>query len=142
MIVNFYHLTQSPLERVLPSICEKLVAAGERVLVVARDELLARLDEQLWTYAKESFLPHGRERGETQPVQLAGEPVAANGARAIALADGTWREEALGFERIYYFFDGQGLTEARALWRDLGARPEIEPRYWKQDENGRWVQGP
>ncbi|TFI60150.1 DNA polymerase III subunit chi [Sphingomonas parva] len=142
MIVNFYHLARAPLERVLPSICEKLLGSGVRVLVVAGEDMLGRLDEQLWTYAKDSFLPHGRERAATQPVLLASEPAAANGARAIALADGVWREEALGFERIYYFFDEAGLDEARGLWRRLNGLSEIEPRYWKQDENGRWVQGP
>ena len=142
MIVNFYHLAQSPLERVLPSICEKLLSSGERVLVVAGEEMLGRLDEHLWTYSKESFLPHGRDRPETQPILLSAEPDAANGANAVALADGIWREEALTFERIYFFFDGQRLDDARAVWRTLKARSEVEPRYWKQDENGRWVQGP
>ena len=141
MIVNFYHLVASPLERVLPSICRSLVGGGERVLVVADEPLLARLDEQLWTYAADSFLPHGREHAETQPVLLSTEPDPLNGARAIALADGRWREEALGFERVYYLFDDAGLDEARALWRELKAKPEVEPRYWKQ-VNGKWVEGP
>ena len=142
MIVNFYHLGQAPLERVLPTICEKLLGSGERVLVVAGEDQIARLDEQLWTYAKESFLPHGRSAAEAQPVLLATEPVAVNGAGAIALADGRWREEALVFERIYFFFDADGLDEARTVWRALNAKPEVEPRYWKQDERGKWLQGP
>ena len=142
MIVNFYHLSQAPLEKVLPTICEKLLGSRERMLVVAEEEQLARLDEQLWTYARDSFLPHGSTAPKAQPVLLATEPVAVNGARAIALADGRWREEALGFERIYFFFDSGGLGDARTLWRTLSARPEIEPRYWKQDERGKWLQGP
>jgi DNA polymerase-3 subunit chi len=142
VIVNFYHLTRSPLERVLPSICQSLVSKGERVLVVAGEGQLATLDQQLWTYAPDSFLPHGRDRPETQPVLLSPEPQAANGARSIALADGVWREEALGFERAYYLFDNGGLDTARGLWRALKAKAEVEPRYWKQDERGKWVEGP
>ena len=142
MIVNFYHLTQAPLERVLPSICQSLIAKGERVLVVAGEGELGRLDEQLWTYAPDSFLPHGRERAETQPVLLSARADALNGARCIALADGVWREEALGFERAYYFFDNGGLDAARGLWRTLKATPQVEPRYWKQDDRGKWVEGP
>lgn len=142
MIVDFYHLTASPLERVLPSIAEKVLAAGERLLVVAEPDLLARLDEQLWSYAKDSFLPHGRERAASQPVLLSAEPEAANGATNIALADGRWREEALGFARTFYFFDNDGRDGAREAWRALNARPEVEARYWKQDERGKWVQGP
>ena len=142
MIVNFYHLAASPLERVLPTICEKLLASGERVLVVAGEETLSRLDEQLWTYARDSFLPHGRAPAETQPILLSEATAPANGAKAIALADGLWREEALAFERVYYFFDSQALDGARTLWRSLTGRDEVEPRYWKQDERGKWVQGP
>jgi DNA polymerase-3 subunit chi len=142
MIVDFYHLTASPLERVLPSIAEKVVAGGGRLLVVGQADLLARLDESLWSYAKDSFLPHGRERAASQPVLLSEEPEAANGATNIAIADGRWREEALGFERAFYFFDNDGRDGAREAWRTLKGRPEVEARYWKQDERGKWVQGP
>ena len=140
MIVDFYHLSASPLERVLPSICEKVLAGQGRLLVVADEALLGSLDEQLWTYAPDSFLPHGRE-GENQPVLLAPEPVAANGARNVALADGVWREEALSFDRAFYFFGSESLVEARAAWRALKGRDGVESRYWKQVD-GRWVQGP
>jgi DNA polymerase-3 subunit chi len=142
MIVDFYHLAVSPLERVLPSIAEKVVANGERLLVVAEPDLLARLDEILWSYAKDSFLPHGRQNPATQPVFLSAEPEPANGATNLALADGRWREEALGFARTFYFFDNDGREGARDAWRALKGRPEIEARYWKQDERGKWVQGP
>jgi DNA polymerase III subunit chi len=141
VIVDFYHLGGSPLERVLPVIAEKVLAGGERLLVVAEDELLARLDEQLWTYGRDAFLPHGRERPETQPVLLSTTPDAVNGATNIALADGRWSEEALGFARTFYFFDGNSLDEAREAWRALKGRDGAECRYWKQ-QDGKWVEGP
>ena len=142
MIVDFYHLSTSPLERVLPNICEKVLASGERLLVVAEEGLIPSLDEQLWGYARESFLPHGADRPEKQPVLLSSEPAATNGATHIALADGRWREEALGFARTFYFFDKERLDDARSVWRALKTNAEAEPRYWKQDERGKWVQGP
>ena len=142
MIVDFYHLAVSPLERVLPSIAEKVVGQGERLLIVAEPGLLARLDELLWSYARDSFLPHGRDRAEDQPVFLSTEPAAANGATNIALADGRWSDEALGFERAFYFFDNDARDAARDAWRALKAKPEVEARYWMQDERGKWVQGP
>jgi DNA polymerase III subunit chi len=96
----------------------------------------------LWSYAKDSFLPHGRERAEGQPVFLSTEPVAANGAANVALADGRWRDEALGFARAFYFFDNDARDSAREAWRMLKDKAEVEARYWKQDERGKWVQGP
>ncbi|HEY0314523.1 MAG TPA: DNA polymerase III subunit chi [Allosphingosinicella sp.] len=142
MIVDFYHLTAAPLERVLPAIAEKVLASGGRLLVVVDEGQLPRLDEQLWTFAKDSFLPHGRVNPEAQPILLSADPVAANGATNIALADGTWRDEALTFARTFYFFDAGRLDGARAAWRNLKGNPDAEARYWKQDERGKWVQGP
>ena len=145
MLVDFYHLAQVPLERVLPSICEKVIAGGERLLVVANPPLLAQVDALLWTYAPESFLPHGRADGpapEHQPILLSPDATAVNGAVNIALADGEWRDEALGFARAFYFFDEAHRDTARQAWKTLKARPEVEPRYWKQDDRGKWVQGP
>lgn len=145
MPVDFYHLSQAPLERVLPSICEKVLAGGERLLVVTRPDLLSQLDELLWTYAPEAFLPHGRSDGsapEHQPILLSSQPEAVNGATNIALADGEWRDEALAFARTFYFFDETRRDAARSAWKALKGRSRVETRYWKQDERGRWVQGP
>jgi DNA polymerase-3 subunit chi len=144
MQVDFYHLTMRPLERVLPQIAEKVVSGGGRLLVVAADEgARTKLDQLLWGYAPESFLPHAQAGGEAdalQPVLIAGAPEAANGARNIALADGVWREEALGFDRAFHFFDEDRIAEARAAWKGLADRPEVERRYWKQNDAGRWEQ--
>ncbi len=145
MLVDFYLLAQSPVERALPSICEKVLASGERLLVVADPALLEALDGQLWTYSPESFLPHGRTglaNAEAQPVLLSETAEPANGAANVAIADGRWREEALGFARAFYFFGPDRLDEARASWKSLKDRPGVERRYWKQDGSGRWIQGP
>ena len=58
--VGFYHLTRSTLDEALPRLLEKAYAAGNRVLVRVGDpERLELLNRALWTYGKESFLPHG-----------------------------------------------------------------------------------
>lgn len=144
MLVDFYYLTATPLERVLPRICERIVGEGGRLLVVSEPDLLESLDTHLWTYSIGSFLPHGRSdraSPEAQPILLSPDPVPLNGAEAIALADGRWRDEALSFARAFYFFDATHLDEARAAWRALKGQEGVECRYWKQVE-GRWVQGP
>ena len=143
MLVDFYHLAASPLEQVLPRICEKVLAGGEHLLVVAEPARLAQLDAQLWTYAPGAFLPHGRSnapRAETQPVLLSSAVDPLNGATHVALADGVWRDEALAFARIFYFFDGDHIAAARDSWRALNADERVTCRYWKQVD-GRWVQG-
>jgi DNA polymerase-3 subunit chi len=142
--VDFYQLSSRPIESVLPRIAEKVIESGGRLLVVSGNEALAaQLDASLWTYAAESFLPHGRagQGGEAdQPVLIASSPEPLNGARNIALVDGLWREEATGYERAFLFFDAETVEGARTTWRSLSKREAIEARYWKQDERGRWSQ--
>ncbi len=144
MQVDFYHLTATPLDRALPQIAEKVLASGGRLLLVAESEgQRAALDKLLWTYSAESFLPHGCAGGEgdaDQPILLSEEPVATNGARNVALADGIWRDAALGFDRAFHFFDGEHIAEARLAWKALADRDGIERRYWKQNDTGRWEQ--
>jgi DNA polymerase-3 subunit chi len=141
--VDFYHLAAHPLERVLPRVAERVLADGGRLLIVAAEEALAAtLDQSLWSYTPESFLPHARAGGDgeaDEPVLISALPEAANGARNIALADGIWRDEALTFDRAFHFFDAATVEAARAAWRTLDKREGVEPRYWAQDEAGRWA---
>jgi DNA polymerase-3 subunit chi len=134
--VDFYHLTALPIERALPVIADKVLASGQKLAVVADDEdLLAGLDEALWTYRADSFLPHGRQ-GD-QPILLCA-PEGAAGYPFIALADGVWRDAALGHERAFHFFDEASIGAARVAWKSLKDREDVERHYWKQDEDGRW----
>lgn len=144
MQVDFYHLTRTPLERVLPRIAERILKGGGRLLIVASDEgVRSQLDQLLWTYSPESFLPHGVTGGEDdarQLVLIGGAAEALNGAENIALADGVWRDEALAFTRAFHFFTDERIPEARLAWKKLAGSEEVERRYWKQDEGGRWEQ--
>jgi DNA polymerase-3 subunit chi len=129
---------------VLPQIAERVLAGGGRLLVVSADGArLAALDRALWDYAPDSFLPHalaGAGDDAAQPVLLADAVTPANGARHVALADGRWREEALGFDRAFHLFDDATLADARTAWRGLGGREGVERRYWKQKDGGGWEQ--
>ena len=143
MQVDFYHLTRQPLERVLPRLAERVVAGAGRLLIVSADaDQRAALDRLLWDYAPESFLPHaqaGAMDDAAQPVLIAPDPAPTNGARHLLIADGVWREEALGFDRAFHLFDEAAIAAARAAWRGLADRAGVERRYWRQGEKG-WEQ--
>lgn len=143
MKVDFYQLGGSPLDQVIASIAGKLLASGERLLVVMGDEgQLVRLDRMLWDSGETAFLPHGVAGGAEdarQPLLLATTPDPVNGARNIMLADGEWREAALGYDRAFHLFGPDRIEEARLAWKLLSGREGVERRYWAQDE-GRWVQ--
>lgn len=145
MQVDFYQLTRDPAEQVIPAIAQKILDDGGRLLVVSSDNSqLEKLSTALWNAKPESFIAHqmvGEGDDSLQPVLLAGEPVATNSARMIALADGEWRDQALGFDRAFYLFPPDKTDNARAAWRALADKPDVERRYWKQD-GGKWRQGP
>ena len=146
--VDFYRLTRDPAARVLPALAQRVLAQGERMLVVAGDGALrGALSEGLWAGKAESFLAHGPADGELaarEPILIAAmlDTAPANGARMVALADGVWRDDALGFARIFLLFDNSRIDDARATWRALGSRDGVERHFWKQDERGSWTEGP
>ena len=142
MQVDFYQLGQTPLEQVIASLAEKLLAQDARLLIVAGDETqLARLDRMLWDQGATSFLPHGIAGGADdlrQPILLSTSPDAPNLARNMLIADGEWREAALGYDRAFYLFDDTALDGARMAWKLLSGRDGVDRRFWARDERGRW----
>jgi DNA polymerase-3 subunit chi len=141
--VDFYQLGRASPESVIAALAGKLLADGQRLLVVAADEaLLARLDRQLWDQGETSFLPHGLAGGaddSRQPVLLSTEVDAPNLARNLLIADGEWREAALTFDRAFYLFDAASLEGARLAWKLLAGREGIERHFWAQ-EGGKWAE--
>ena len=142
MQVDFYQLGESPAERVISSIADKVLEQNGRLLVVAEDEaVLARLDRMLWDQAPTSFLPHGLAGGTDdarQPILLSTSPDAPNLARNMLIADGQWRDAVLSYDRGFYLFDDKTLEDARLAWKLLAGRDGIERRYWA-NEGGKWV---
>ena len=142
MQVDFYQLAGTPAEQVIASIAEKVLDGEGRLLIVAEDEgFLARLDRLLWDQAATSFLPHGLSGGSDdarQPILLSTSPDAPNQARNMLIADGTWREAALTYDRSFYLFDEETLEGARLAWKLLAGREGVERRY-RARESGKWL---
>jgi len=142
--IDFYQLgSGAGAESVIAALSAKLVADGERLLVVAEEEaVLARLDRQLWSQSPVSFLPHGIAGGpddSRQPILLSTGLDAPNGARNLLLADGNWREAAQHFDRTFYLFEEANIDQARNAWKSLAGDTERERHYWAQSD-GKWVE--
>jgi len=140
--VDFYQLGSAQPDSVIAVIAGKLLGEEQRLLVVADDDgLLARLDRQLWDQGGTSFLPHGIAGGPddaAQPILLSTGTDAPNLARNMLIADGEWREAALGYDRAFYLFDEATLEGARLAWKLLAGRDGVERNYWAL-EDGRWT---
>jgi DNA polymerase III subunit chi len=140
--VDFYQLAGTPAEQVIASLADKVLESDGRLLIVVEDDaFLARLDRLLWDQGGTTFLPHGLAGGvddARQPILLSSSPDAPNQARNLLIADGTWREAALTYDRSFYLFDDGSLEGARLAWKLLAGRDGVERRYWAR-EAGKWV---
>ena len=143
--ILFYHLQRHPLERVLPTLIEKSLERGWRVVVqAASEERVEALDAHLWVFRDDSFLPHGTWReaeAAEQPVLLTVHEGNPNGAAVRFLLDGApVPADAGDYERIVLLIDGNdpdAVAAARERWSE-GRAKGFEVTYWQADEHGRW----
>jgi DNA polymerase III subunit chi len=141
----FYQLDRQPLERVLPTLIERSLERGWRVVVQAgSQERVEALDAHLWTFREDSFLPHGDARepdAREQPVLLTAEDGNANRAHVRFLIDGVpVPADAAGYARIVLIFDGadnDAVRAARERWSAAKANG-LDVTYWQADGDGRW----
>ncbi len=147
-VARFYHLTEDPLERLLPMLIGKAGEAGLRVALRGTDAArMEALDRVLWQ--GDGFLPHGLAGGAfdadqpallvwdaTPATDLPNRPGCLITLDAAPVAEG----EARSVERLCIVFDGldpKAVEAARDQWRAL-TRAGIEAEYWKRAD-GRWT---
>jgi len=140
--IGFYHLTRSTLEQALPQLLGRTLAAGERAVVVCGDGArVAALDQTLWVCAEPNWLPHGTAADgdpELQPIWLATDDAAPNGARFLFLVDGANSERLEAFARVFDLFDGNveaAVQAARVRWTTAKAGGHALS-YWQQGPKG------
>lgn len=147
--IVFYHLDGHTLEQVLPALLEKSLERGWRVTVqISSEERLEALDQHLWTYRDDSFLPHGTDRDaevDAHPVLLTLGSENRNAAQARFLVEGApMPSDPEAYERIVLIFDGRdadALASALACWTDFKAKG-FHVTYWQPDDRGRWRRKP
>lgn len=142
--VLFYHLETQPLDRVLPVLVEKSLERDWQVVIEAGSEERAEaIDNLLWTYKDDSFLPHALAGGDAdhlQPVLITTRPHNPNEAEIRFFVDRAVPTDVAGYQRVVYMFSGHdpdAVSEARVAWKAL--KPGNDLTYWQQDANGRWV---
>ena len=139
--LDFWQVTDDPLEKVAALIAKRVLGEGEKLLVVAADaEYRAAIARELWQAGPESFLANGpadAAGAELQPILLSADCTPANGASHLILADGVFRDSA-GFARVFLLFPPDAAPAARQAWRAHDDRADVERSYFAQ-EGGRWV---
>ena len=143
----FYHLQRTTLERAVGPLLEKCLERGWRVLAVSPEAARrAALDEALWTYDDQSFLPHGQAEAEgleasQQPVLIAKDTDNHNQAAVALLMDGVDLPVDAAFERCMVMFDdGDGATRQKAREQFKAAKDAgLVARYFQQSGRG-WTE--
>jgi DNA polymerase-3 subunit chi len=147
--VLFYHLERRALDDVLPGMIEKTLERGWRALIcVESSDRADAVDNLLWTYNEQTFLPHA-QAGECdpkrQPVLITVEEDNANGANVLFLVGGAtppaWDEPATkSLTRVVVMFDGRDsevLARARTAWSAAKAAGN-DVTYWKESASGKF----
>ena len=140
--IRFYHLQTQSLEQALPGLLAKAITTGKRIIVRGTDEArLKKLNDSLWTYDAQSFLPHGTKKdGFTadQPIYLTADNDNPNNAGVLITIDGADLDESNDYALQCTLFDGNNtehLTQARAQWKAL-KDSEHALTYWQQTASG------
>lgn len=145
MRVDFYHLQSSPVENAVFMLASKVYGIKKNLLI--RTDVPERADslnEQLWTLAPDSWLPHGSVRNDfadRQPVYLTAGYENPNKASVLMLINTTDAADINAFERVLFVFDGNDenvLANARAFWKSVAAAEDGEAHYWAQNDRGAW----
>lgn len=140
--ILFYHLTESRVETVIPGLLERTLERGWKAVVQCGGEAMRdHLDNHLWTYRDDSFLPHAAS-GDPQgnPIWLTTASDNPVGATVRFLIDGAEPPPMDGYERVIFMFDGfdeNAVAAARSHWKAMKDGGH-DLTYWQQD-GGRWT---
>ena len=143
--VDFYHLTNSNLEAALIMLLKKTMAAGKKALVMCPKPAAAGLDDLLWTYEADAWLPHGIDDAvgqEQAKVWITTDPQKNQiAAPFLFLTHGVMPSSWQGTERAFVLFDGRSeaqVQQARDHWKDISSKDGVTASYFAQDDDGRW----
>lgn len=142
--IRFYHLTRQGLDQALPAILTKAFGGGRRVVVKCADEQSMRyMNDHLWTFRADVFLPHGTSKdghAAHQPIWLTTDEDNPNGADVLILTGGATSGRIGDYAMCCEMLDGHdggAVQAARERWktyRDAGH----EITYWQQTDAGGW----
>lgn len=142
--IRFYHLEHSGLESALPALIDKALSQNHKIIVkLPNDEKVEALNEHLWTFNPQSFIPHGSEKDakpERQPVWLCANDDNPNKADVLILAQGAQSEKLKEFKLVCEMLNGHNpeeVTAARTRWKSYKDQG-LEVTYWQQSPQGGW----
>lgn len=144
--IRFYHLTRRTAEQALPELVDRAYGKGHKILIrCGSTPEVGRLNDHLWTFHPDAFLPHGTEAEsfpEQQPVFLTSGNDNPGKADVLMLMPGADSSSIDEFQLCCVLLDGNDETQiasARTLWKTWKEAGHAIT-YWQQTDAGKWQQ--
>ena len=146
--IIFYSTAPLQVEKTLFALLEKSIEKGNKSLLLFKDkEKCSLINEQLWTYKQNSFLPHISEDEKIYddidvPVYLSTKNENPFKAELLFSIDGFLPDNIDHFERVIIIIDinDELLNEKyKNYYLDINKNFE-DIVFYKSDDNGKWIE--
>ena len=146
--IIFYSTAPLQVEKTLFALLEKSLEKGNKSLLLFKDkEKCLSINEQLWTYKQNSFLPHISEDDQIYdnidvPVYLSTKNENPFKAELLFSIDGFLPDNIDHFERVIIIIDvnDELLNEKyKKYYLDINKNFE-DIVFYKSDDNGKWIE--
>ncbi len=146
--IIFYSTAPLQVEKTLFALLEKSLEKGNKSLLLFKDkEKCLSINEQLWTYKQNSFLPHISEDDQIYdnidvPVYLSTKNENPFKAELLFSIDGFLPDNIDHFERVIIIIDvnDELLNEKyKNYYLDINKNFE-DIVFYKSDDSGKWIE--
>ena len=144
--VYFYNSSQRDILADIAVLTERLFLKNASIVIFCTDqETVAVVDDFLWAYKEDGFIPHSiqnNEKTSSYPISITSSIDGGYEHDVLLVLNGVLIQEKdwQNFTKIYYFFDDQDNKEkenARFMWKSFSSL-NAECKYWVNKEN-KWV---
>ena len=144
--ISFYQVkdaTPVAVDMAVALLLEKVIKTGHNAVVrCASEDRLERLNNNLWTYKEDSFIPHGDTNdgfAESQPVYLCTGAENPNNADILMTISGAESSDFSTYARVIDVFDASdaSIKQARQRWKAFSEKGY--PLAYYAYENGKWA---
>ena len=142
----FYNTSSRDFLGDITQLIERLYIQEHKVIVLCPDnDVSAIVDEYLWSYKDESFLPHikvDKDPSEFDSIVISSYQLNLESYKTLIVFKGSSVEiDYINyFKKVYYFFDNSKNDErevARTLWKEA-IKSGTKCKYWQVQEN-KWI---
>lgn len=142
--IRFYHIQNRSVNDTVPPLLNKALEGGHKIVLRTGNAASVKaLDEHLWTYRDDSFLPHGAKGGahaDQQPIYITDDTDNPNGADVLIVMPGASAEGVGDYKLCCEMLNGRDeaqVSAARTRWKTY-KEAEYTVTYWQQTDAGGW----